>query len=96
VINLIVSSYTVLLDLVLIVLLLAGAVAAYHLVPDALFSRDFYEIRNVLKVLMGLGGTFVLEVLLVGPFLLLADIRLAVRRINSQLAERATGRLGTE
>ncbi len=86
--RLIVSAYSSLLDLLLFALLLAGASAAYQLIPDALFKGDFYAYKDVIKIAVGVTGTFILEVLLFGPFLILEDIRNTVSAINTLLLKR--------
>jgi hypothetical protein len=85
----IVSAYATLLDTILLVFLLIGAAVAYNVIPDAMFSRDFYEFKDSIKFTIGLIGTFVLEVLLIGPFLVLEDIRQAVRTIDRRLVDQA-------
>lgn len=83
--KLIVSAFAALLDTLLLLLLLLGAIAAYQFIPDAVFGGDFYAYKNVLKIVFGLAGTFILEVLFIGPFLVLEDIRKAVRAIDGRI-----------
>lgn len=86
--KIIVYAYSILLDAILFVLLLVGATVAYNAIPDSIFTtRDLYAIKDTIKVVIGLIGTFFLEVLFIGPFLLLEDIRQAVRTIDHRLLD---------
>lgn len=87
--KIIVSAYSTLLDTILFVFLLVGAAVAYNAIPDSIFNRDFYEFKGVIKVAIGLTGIFLLEVFLIGPFLVLEDIRQAVRTIDRRLVDQA-------
>lgn len=85
--KLIVSAYSALLDSVLFAFLLVGAAVAYNTIPDSIFTRDLYEFKDAIKVAIGLVGIFILEVLFIGPFLLLEDIRQSVRAIDRRLVD---------
>jgi hypothetical protein len=85
----IVSAYSALLDIILFVFLLVGAAVAYNFIPNSIFTRDLYEFKEIIKILIGAAGVFILEVLLIGPFLVLEDIRQAVRAIDRRLVDQA-------
>jgi hypothetical protein len=81
----IVSAYSALLDTMLVVFLGVGAILAYSTIPDSIFSSSLYGLKDVIKIVIGVAGTFVLEVLFIGPFLVLEDIRQTVRTIERRL-----------
>lgn len=85
--KLIVSAYSALLDAILFVLLLIGAGAAYRLIPDAIFTHDLYQYKDAIKFITGLIGTLILEIIFIGPFLVLEDMRQAVRAIEKKVSE---------
>jgi hypothetical protein len=80
--KLIVSAYSALIEGILITLLLVGAGVAYTTIPDHLFSRDLYAVKDLIKVVIGVASVFIAEVLMVGPFLVLDDIRQSVRKLE--------------
>jgi hypothetical protein len=80
--KLIVSAYSALIEGILITLLLVGAGLAYATIPDHLFSRDLYAVKDLIKVVIGVASVFIAEVLMVGPFLVLDDIRQSVRKLE--------------
>lgn len=74
--KLIVSVYSSLIEAVLILLLLIGAAIGYHFIPDSSFShsQDLYEHKEAIKIATSLIGTFMLEVIIFGPILVLSEI----------------------
>jgi hypothetical protein len=85
-IKLITSSFSSLLEVILVTLLIGGGAVGYWLIPDALFfsSKD----NELLKFIIGASIIFILEVLLFGPILMLQDIRNSVRDIQRKLKDK--------
>jgi len=66
--------------------LVVGTYAAYNFIPDGIFQNELYQHRDTLKLVIGLFGTFFLEVILFGPALVLWDIRKSVKAIEINIA----------
>ncbi|MDS4032397.1 MAG: hypothetical protein RKO66_20385 [Candidatus Contendobacter sp.] len=80
--RLIVFVFAGIIELLAWLFLVAGMYAAYYFIPDGIFQHEFYQNREILKLAIGLLGTFFLEVILFGPVLVLWDIRKSLKVIE--------------
>ena len=79
-----VNSFREIIQVLLVAGLALGAFLGYALIPDVVteFTEDPIEFNNFGKMLVGGGIAFVAEVIVMGPFLILLDMRdgiLAIR-----------------
>lgn len=82
-----VDVYTGLIQLLLLGLLVLGAWLGHKLIPDELtLAEETFKPNGFVKVLMGGGATFLAEAILFGPFLVLLDMRNAIRSVDDRIA----------